>query len=157
MSPLLFVLIMEYLTHALKVVAAQKQFHYHPDYKLCSFSFADDLLLFYKDDVDSLKCLLSTLHHFTHVYRMVINPAKSHLVMPSISEQIAKCLLNLLVFKKARYVLTTWEPQLSLRNYPRMSASFWLRRQSAKLRVASEETFLYRQNPTCLHYFAEFY
>ncbi|XP_062103511.1 uncharacterized protein LOC133814585 [Humulus lupulus] len=59
-SPLLFVLIMEYLTRLLLLASQQKEFRFHPlckHLKLVNLCFADDLLLFCKGSYSSVKIL----------------------------------------------------------------------------------------------------
>lgn len=61
LSPLLFVICMEYLTRILKYVGSKKDFRFHPRckqmnrYNLC---FADDLLVFSKGDFKSSYLLM---------------------------------------------------------------------------------------------------
>ena len=61
MSPLLFVIVMEYLSRTLKEVGKRKQFKFHERCKkleLNHLCFADDLLMFAHGDYESVMLLL---------------------------------------------------------------------------------------------------
>ena len=67
LSPLLFVISMEYLFGLLKIASIQDGFKYHPHCKsigLTHLMFADDLLLFYKGNPYSLLYLMNALTSF---------------------------------------------------------------------------------------------
>lgn len=67
MSPLLFVLGMEYLSRMLDVVGTQNLFKFHPrcrKIKLTHICFADDLMLFSKGDPHSISLLCQCLDGF---------------------------------------------------------------------------------------------
>ncbi|XP_062089551.1 uncharacterized protein LOC133796085 [Humulus lupulus] len=81
LSPLLFVLIMEYLTRRLQMAACVPTFRYHPMCKslnLLNLCFADDLLLFCKGNLASVQVLREALEEFSLVSGLVINTNKSH-------------------------------------------------------------------------------
>ncbi|XP_062075097.1 uncharacterized protein LOC133779116 [Humulus lupulus] len=80
-SPLLFVLIMEYLTRSLQLAALDTSFRYDPMCKilnLLSLCFADDLLLFCKGSLAVVQVLKGTLEEFSFVTGLQINASKSH-------------------------------------------------------------------------------
>ncbi|XP_059306466.1 uncharacterized protein LOC132057894 [Lycium ferocissimum] len=64
MSPYLFVIAMEYLQRELNVLAGNKQFQFHPrckKLKVMHICFADDLLMFCKAELNSIKLLQRSL------------------------------------------------------------------------------------------------
>jgi len=68
MPPLILVLVIEYLTRALKAVM-QVGFKFHPrsyELQLCSLSFADDLLLFCRACPVSVECMMEAFPCFSH-------------------------------------------------------------------------------------------
>jgi len=87
MSPLLFVIVMEYLSRLIKVATKSYSFQFHPLCKRVSvahLSFADDLLLFYKATVDSVTYLMGAFQHFSQCWGLVENTSKSQIVMAGV-------------------------------------------------------------------------
>ncbi|XP_062118795.1 uncharacterized protein LOC133832472 [Humulus lupulus] len=88
MSPLLFVLIMEYLTRSLQLAALNSPFRYHPmckSLKLINLCFADDLLLFCKGSISAVKSVKEVLDEFAAVTGLSINSHKSHIFFGGVS------------------------------------------------------------------------
>ncbi|XP_062099754.1 uncharacterized protein LOC133805589 [Humulus lupulus] len=80
LSPLLFVLIMEYLTRRLQLAANHSLFRYHPMCKglnLINLCFADDLILFSKGTRQSLLVLKEVLDEFSNTTGLTISKDKS--------------------------------------------------------------------------------
>ena len=66
-SPFLFVLCLEYLSRSLKNLKHNRDFNFHPMCKVLNIThlaFADDLMLFSKEDEISVQILLSKLVSF---------------------------------------------------------------------------------------------
>jgi len=84
LSPLLFVLTMEYLSRALKVACATPYFKYHPGCKkhgLVHLMLADDLMLFCAADLKSVQCLMSAFQEFSMTTGLDANYNKSEIVI----------------------------------------------------------------------------
>ncbi|XP_058726931.1 secreted RxLR effector protein 78-like [Vicia villosa] len=67
-SPLLFVLIMEYLYRVLQTLKDASDFIFHPKcdkLKIINICFADDILLFSRADVPSIKLIVNKIRDFT--------------------------------------------------------------------------------------------
>ncbi|XP_062103942.1 uncharacterized protein LOC133815071 [Humulus lupulus] len=82
MSPLLFVLIMEYLTRSLQHAAQISKFRYHPmckSLKLLNLCFADDLILFCKRTRSDVTIFKEVLVKFNAATGLSINANKSHI------------------------------------------------------------------------------
>lgn len=89
MSPLLFVLVMEYLSRTLKKMSELPDFKYHPmckALKLTHLIFADDLIIFCKGDTRSIARVMKTLEHFSRVTGLVANVDKSYIFLTGIDE-----------------------------------------------------------------------
>ncbi|XP_070015206.1 uncharacterized protein [Nicotiana sylvestris] len=68
LSPYLFVIAMEYLTRILKTLKEKPDFNYHlrcEKLHIVQLSFADDLLMFYRGDVVSIKLLYECFDQFS--------------------------------------------------------------------------------------------
>lgn len=68
MSPLLFVLVMEYLTRSLKKMRELPDFRFHPmckSTKLTHLIFADDLMIFCKAHEKSITRVMEVLNPFS--------------------------------------------------------------------------------------------
>ena len=80
MSPILFVLGTEYLSHTLMVIGSHKDFKFHPickKLKLNHLSFVDDLMLFCNGDLFSAQLLCKGLESFAETLGLCANLAKS--------------------------------------------------------------------------------
>ncbi|KAE8735791.1 Detected protein of unknown function [Hibiscus syriacus] len=87
----LFILAMNVVSDMLNLAATKGIFAYHPKCKkigLTIISFADDLLIFYKGNVDSVVGVLSVLDLFYQVSGLNLNSSKSELFAVGISSRI---------------------------------------------------------------------
>ncbi|XP_062085660.1 uncharacterized protein LOC133791760 [Humulus lupulus] len=91
MSPLLFVIGMEYLSRILAKVAKQPDFQYHPrcgSLQLTHMCFADDLLLFSKGDFKAAYLLLRGFQLFSETFGLKANKTKSSIYGVGMQEEI---------------------------------------------------------------------
>lgn len=98
MSPLLFVIGMEYLSRALGEMGKQKEFGFHSRNKglrLNHLCFADDLMIFCKANVQSTKLIKDVIDDFGRVSGLCINKAKSHIFLAGVEEQGKEAILQL--------------------------------------------------------------
>lgn len=82
LSPLLFVLIMDYFTRLLDLSAQSPAFHFHPGCKkerILSLCFADDLLIFSKGTEPAVHCLLTAFQEFSTLTGLAANGSKSNI------------------------------------------------------------------------------
>ncbi|XP_060968724.1 uncharacterized protein LOC133036225 [Cannabis sativa] len=96
-SPLLFVLIMEYLTRRLIMAVDQSKFKYHPmckSLKIISLCFADDLMLFSKGSLSSLQVIKSVLNEFEAASGLAINANKSQLYFGGVKAEEKQAMLR---------------------------------------------------------------
>ncbi|XP_058749726.1 uncharacterized protein LOC131622705 [Vicia villosa] len=67
-SPLLFMIVMDYLHKCLQKLNHQPNFNYHPrceKLKKIKISFVDDMIVFYRGDYGSVKLLMKEFHGFS--------------------------------------------------------------------------------------------
>ncbi|KAL2247997.1 UNVERIFIED_CONTAM: hypothetical protein Sindi_2652000 [Sesamum indicum] len=87
LSPYLFVLVMEVLhLEFLQLIEQDMQFSYHwkcKPAKVFQLGFADDLLLFCRADLDSLRVLKMGLDRFAEWSGLRLNVQKSHIISPA--------------------------------------------------------------------------
>ncbi|XP_062094060.1 uncharacterized protein LOC133800103 [Humulus lupulus] len=80
MSPLLFVIIMEYLTRSIQWASRSPHFRFHPMCKsinLINLCFADDIILFCKGTIGDVNVLKDALGLFSEASGLLINSMKS--------------------------------------------------------------------------------
>ena len=84
LSPLLFVLVMGYLSRSLKIASATPSFKYHPRCKrleLVHLMFADDLLLFWTAELQSVQGQMKAFQVFSNTTGLAANYNKSEIVI----------------------------------------------------------------------------
>ncbi|XP_058772096.1 uncharacterized protein LOC131645922 [Vicia villosa] len=90
-SPLLFVLTMEYLHRTLGELKTDKDYQFHPKCAklgITNLYFADDLLLFSRGDEKSVQALMKRFDQFADSTGLKANPAKCKIYFGGISDQI---------------------------------------------------------------------
>lgn len=105
-SPYLFVLAMEYLSRPIKVATANPNFNCHPKCEkigLTHLSFADDIVLFPRGDVQSISILYDTLQQFGQCSGLEINLSKTKLFAAGISETELQEMLQITGFTKGAF------------------------------------------------------
>ncbi|KAK2401903.1 hypothetical protein QL285_051464 [Trifolium repens] len=78
-SPLLFVIVMEYLHRTLHQLIYVPDFNFHSKCEqlgIINLSFADDLLIFTRGDAKSVELVMAKLHNFSRFTGLFINPSK---------------------------------------------------------------------------------
>ncbi|XP_058752430.1 uncharacterized protein LOC131625600 [Vicia villosa] len=82
LSPMLFVIVMEYLHRKLAELKNITNFKYHSNcakLNIIDISFADDLLLFTRGNVNSVQLLMDRFHEFSKATCLYVNPTKCKL------------------------------------------------------------------------------
>lgn len=103
LSPLLFTLVMEYLSRIFLLAARDPSFRHHPYCKplnMVSLAFADDLLVFCKGQDFSVSKLNAVLDRFGRTSGLEANHNKSSLYMRGLSVARQHCLLELTGYQK---------------------------------------------------------
>ena len=106
LSPYIFVICMEILSSMLNNLQTVHGFHFHPGcdkLKLNHLCFADDLFIFCKGDLDSVKSIMSILNEFHSLSGLKINCAKSDMFCAGIDVAAKTAMLNCLGFKEGRF------------------------------------------------------
>ncbi|XP_022889220.1 uncharacterized protein LOC111404680 [Olea europaea var. sylvestris] len=98
LSPFLFVLCIEYFSRMFRATTNDSDFNYHPKcdpLKITYLGFADDLMLFARGDVMSVKILMDCLSNFGLVLGLRLNILKSNLYTVGIYGQPLEDILQL--------------------------------------------------------------
>ncbi|XP_020266617.1 uncharacterized protein LOC109842117 [Asparagus officinalis] len=91
LSPYLFVFGMEYLSRKLSSLQDDRNYKYHPKcfrLKITHLTFADDLLLFSKADMNSITRLYSCFQEFCQVSGLEANASKCSVYLSGIDESL---------------------------------------------------------------------
>lgn len=100
-SPLLFILVMEYLSRMFSEIAKDPSFRYHPMCKqlgVTNLAFADDLLVFCKAEAHSVGKMVQVLQEFADLSGLKANLCKSNLFLSGVCSQTRQTLLRLTGF-----------------------------------------------------------
>lgn len=97
LSPYLFVLAMEVFTSCINQSTASPGFKYHwrmDGIKLSHITFADDVLLFCKGEVNSVNCLMSGVQLFSSISGLKPNMQKSDCFFGNVSCEVIQSILD---------------------------------------------------------------
>ncbi|VFQ80602.1 unnamed protein product [Cuscuta campestris] len=97
-SPMLFILVMEYLNRLLQQMAKDKRFKFHPmsrSLKLVNLSFADDLIIVCKAEEESLNCIMEVMRKFQKSTGLGINYTKSQIIFGGVDKKDQEHFLKL--------------------------------------------------------------
>ncbi|KAL2225402.1 UNVERIFIED_CONTAM: hypothetical protein Sindi_2965300 [Sesamum indicum] len=104
LSPYLFVLVMEALHLGfLQRIEQDSQFTYHwkcESSKVFQMGFADDLLLFCRADLDSIRVFKEGLDWFVELSGLRLNVQKSHLIISRSAQNLKDQMLDILGFQE---------------------------------------------------------
>ena len=103
LSSYLFVIVMEVLTCILKEKSNKPDFRFHwrcSQPKIINLCFADDLMLFCKGDVSSVKHIQDSLHEFESLSGLSPSPGKSNVFFSGVQYSTREEILLMLGFKE---------------------------------------------------------
>lgn len=103
LSSYLFVIVMEVLTCILKEKSLQPDFQFHwrcSQGKLINLCFADDLMIFCKEDLNSIKHIKSSLMEFESLSGLSPSPGKSYAFFSGVQPTVKSDILHTLGFKE---------------------------------------------------------
>lgn len=95
-SPLLFVLIMEYLHRVLQGLNSNPNFNFHhtcEKLKIINICFADDILIFVKGDLGSMKFIMHKIRYFSTATWLYISIPKSKIYLGGV-DRYTQCLIQ---------------------------------------------------------------
>ncbi|XP_069147459.1 uncharacterized protein [Solanum lycopersicum] len=91
MSPFLFAIAMEYLSRLLKGLREDKKFKYHPrcsKLDITHLCFADDLLMFARGDLESVKAIQLCFSQFSQASGLQANLSKSSIYCGGVKKEV---------------------------------------------------------------------
>nr|XP_016449466.1 PREDICTED: uncharacterized protein LOC107774455 [Nicotiana tabacum] len=94
---------MDYLSRLLKRLKNKSELKYHPRCKKLQevqLGFADDLLLFCRGDLSSVKCLFACFQQFSQASGLVANVSKSSLYFGGVNTTEQQQIIDLMGFSK---------------------------------------------------------
>ncbi|XP_056688646.1 uncharacterized protein [Spinacia oleracea] len=106
LSPLLFVLCIEYLSRILKVVGEKEEFQFHPRCKVSKLNhlcFADDLILCCKGDFRSVYLMMQGFKLFSNTTGLQASPSKTSVYCTGMPETEVQRILVMTGFSKGSF------------------------------------------------------
>ncbi|CAI8611344.1 unnamed protein product [Vicia faba] len=88
LSPMIFVLVMDYLYRILQKLKSNPNFNFHANCEklgIINLSFADDLLLFSRGDSGSVNILLQSFNNFSSSTGLGANPMKCRIYFGNVN------------------------------------------------------------------------
>lgn len=95
-SPLLFVLVMEYLSRVLSMMSNLPDFRYNPlckELKLTHLVLGNDLMIFFKGQEASVRRIVEALTRFSITTLLSVNTDKSSLYTAGVTDEVKKAIL----------------------------------------------------------------
>uniref|UniRef100_A0A803Q8H2 Reverse transcriptase domain-containing protein n=1 Tax=Cannabis sativa TaxID=3483 RepID=A0A803Q8H2_CANSA len=108
MSPLLFVMIMDYLTRLLRHYSHVKGFGFHPMCKtlrLINLCFADDLVIFCKGNLNSIRLTYEAFEKFCNATGLSANTSKSHIYFGGVKTETKSKILECVKIEEGGFPL----------------------------------------------------
>lgn len=93
LSPLLFVIVMEYLYRVLQKLKQVPNFNFHPKCEklaIINLSFADDLLMFTRGDPMSVRLAMNAFNDFSAATGLRVNPSKCNIYFGNVADEVKK-------------------------------------------------------------------
>lgn len=119
---------MEYLSRRLGVLRENKRFGYHPKYKRVGIThllFADDLLVFYKANMDSIGAIKEAITEFSFVSELMEYDDKSEVFLAGLGEEGRAGIRSMLNMKEGVLRFKYLEISLGSRKFHTLSVSHW--------------------------------
>ena len=126
LSPLLFVMTMDYLSRLFKNASSQPEFVFHPHCKkmnLTHLMFADDLIIFCKAIPSSIQLLMNAFNAFTGCTGLKANMEKSSIIFVEIALIFSKHAWISQGLKKVSFHSDIWDSQLHQVDCPKENAT----------------------------------
>ncbi|XP_074271180.1 uncharacterized protein LOC141595106 [Silene latifolia] len=127
LSPYLFVICMEVLSMLLRRLLRAVNFSYHPksvQLNLTHLVFADDLLVFTRGDLPSVKAVAHCLDHFNKLSGLHANPTKTDLYLGGVADNVSDLILEATGFSMGAF------PFRWILAYALKGASLWDAKQT---------------------------
>ncbi|XP_022030706.1 uncharacterized protein LOC110931628 [Helianthus annuus] len=106
MSPYLFTLVMEVLTgilhHSVRIDSSFKFHNRCERQRIINLCFADDLFLFARGEVNSARCIMSSLSKFTKMSGLVPSNQKSTVFFCNVKNQVKQAILDIMPFTEGK-------------------------------------------------------
>ncbi|XP_022030707.1 uncharacterized protein LOC110931630 [Helianthus annuus] len=106
-SPYLFTLVMEVLTsilhHAVRIDSSFKFHNKCEKQQIINLCFADDLFLFARGEVNSARCIMTSLSKFTKMSGLVPSNQKSTIFFCNVSNHVKEAILELMPFVEGKF------------------------------------------------------
>ncbi|XP_074291961.1 uncharacterized protein LOC141618783 [Silene latifolia] len=106
LSPYLFVLCLKVLSRLLRTLPKVKNFSYHPkcvQLNLTHLIFADDLLVFTRGDLPSVKVVSDSIDQFSMLSGLVANPSKTDLYFGGVAADVKDLILATTGFSEGKF------------------------------------------------------
>lgn len=145
-SPLLFVLVMEYLTRVMNRMSKLLDFRYHPMFKgqqITHHTFADNLMIFCKENKASIKRIIEVIQHFSKTTSLLANSDKYNIYIAGVNAEMQRSLLDIIGFQLGALPIRYLGLPLSHRKWSKLDCQQLSIKITAKLRATSTRHLYY--------------
>ena len=146
MSPLLFVICMEYLSRLLTYAGQQQDYKYHfrcRTLKLNHLVFADDLIIFCKGDLKSIMLNLRALATFAATSGLNANAGKSAFYSCNMDAQVKEEVIKISKYKEESLPFTYLGVKIDSKKLSKDDCSFLIDKIAARIRSWGVRTLSY--------------
>ena len=146
LSPLLFVLTMDYFSRIMRKISTNPGFSYHPNcrkLRLTHLMFADDLLIFSKANISSLMLVQDALQEFRSSTGLQANSSKSQLILGGCSESLHSQCLQLMQMAEAHLPIRYLGVPITSSPLTMMDCNLLVDKITARIRIWSSRHLSY--------------
>lgn len=146
MSPLLFVICMEYLSRLLLFAGKQKDYFFHYRCKSLALNhlvFADDLLIFCKGDYDSIMWNLRSLATFAATSGLSANAGKSAIYTCNMEDNVKQQVLQMTRYREEPLPFSYLGVKISAKRLSKDDCQFLIDKIASRLRTWGVKSLSY--------------
>jgi len=154
LSPLLFVLVMEYLSRLFQEASSHAEFKFHPNYKynrMVHLMFANDLIVCSATKITLVQRLMTAFHRFSQSSGLIANREKSQRVMGGCNHRQRQSILAVTGNQEGTLPFRCLGVPISSNTLSKLECSMLVDKITKRIRVWATKTTSYKGRVTLIN------